>query len=87
MDGIVLQWQWWNTEQVAQRGAGCSIPGNIQDHTGQGSEQPDLVEAVPLTREGLYQVTFTSSFQTNHVMILYSTSDVLMCAYSCAVHS
>lgn len=49
--------------RFAQRGGGCSIPGNIQDHTGQGSKQPDLVEAVPLTGEGLYQVTFTSSFQ------------------------
>ena len=34
-------------EQVAQRGSGGPIPGNIQDQVGQGSEQPDLVSGVP----------------------------------------
>jgi len=34
-------------EQVAQRGSGGSIPGNIQGHVGCGSEQPGLVEDVP----------------------------------------
>jgi len=33
--------------QVAQRGGGCPIPGNIQGQVGQGSEQPDPVEDVP----------------------------------------
>jgi len=33
-------------ERVAQRGSGGPIPGNIQDHVGQGSEQPDLVSSV-----------------------------------------
>lgn len=30
--------------QVAQRGCGCPIPGNVQGQLGQGSEQPFLVE-------------------------------------------
>jgi len=34
--------------QVAQRGGGCSIPGNIPGRVGRGSEPPDLVEDVPL---------------------------------------
>ena len=34
-------------ERVAQRGSGGSIPGNIEDQVGQGSEQPDLVSDVP----------------------------------------
>ena len=33
--------------QVAQRGGGYPIPGNIQGQAGRGSEQPDLVEDVP----------------------------------------
>jgi len=34
-------------EQVAQRGSGGPIPGNIQGQVAQGSEQPGLVEDVP----------------------------------------
>jgi len=33
--------------QVAQRGSGGSIPGNIQGQVGWGSEEPGLVEDVP----------------------------------------
>ena len=33
--------------QVAQRGGGCPIPGNIPGQAGRGSEQPDRVEDVP----------------------------------------
>jgi len=34
-------------EQVAQRGSGGLIPGNIQDQVEWGSEKPGLVEDVP----------------------------------------
>jgi len=34
-------------EEIAQRGSGGPIPGNIPGQVGQGSEQPDLVEDVP----------------------------------------
>jgi len=34
-------------EQVAQRGRRCHILGSIQRQVGRGSEQPDLVEAIP----------------------------------------
>jgi len=30
-------------EEIAQRGSGGCIPGNIQGQVGQGSEQPGLV--------------------------------------------
>ena len=34
-------------EQVAQRGSGGPIPGNIQGQVGRGSDQPGLVEDTP----------------------------------------
>ena len=40
-------------ERVAQRGGGGAIPGNIQDHVGQVSEQPDLVSGVPAHCKGV----------------------------------
>ncbi len=39
--------------QVAQRGGGCPIPGNIQGQVGRGSEQPDLVGDVPAPCRGV----------------------------------
>jgi len=39
--------------QVAQRGGGCPIPGNIQGQAGRGSEQPGLVEDVPAHCRGV----------------------------------
>jgi len=39
-------------EQVAYRGSGGPIPGNMQDQVGQGSEQPDLVEDAPTQCRG-----------------------------------
>jgi len=43
--GETLEW-------VAQRGSGGPIPGNIQTQVGQGSEQPDLIEDVPVHCRG-----------------------------------
>ena len=40
-------------EQVAQRGNGGPIPGNIQGHIGWGSEQRGLVEKVPAHCRGI----------------------------------
>lgn len=40
-------------EQVAQRGGGFPIPGNIQGLVGQGSEKSGLVEDVPARDRGL----------------------------------
>jgi len=34
-------------EQLAQRGSGDRIPGNLHGEVGQGSEQPDLVVDAP----------------------------------------
>jgi len=40
-------------EQIAQRGGGCPIPGNILGQVELGSEQPDLVEDVPSHCKGV----------------------------------
>jgi len=40
-------------EQIAQRGSGGPIPGNVQGQAGQGSEQPGLVEDVPTHCRGV----------------------------------
>jgi len=42
-------------DQVAHRGGGCPIPGNIQGQAEWGSEQPDLVEGVPAHCRGAGQ--------------------------------
>ena len=39
--------------QVAQKGGRCPIPGNIQGQVGWGSEQPGLVEDVPVHCRGV----------------------------------
>ena len=40
-------------EQVAQRGGGCPIHGDIQGQDGWGSEQPDLAGGVPVHCKGV----------------------------------
>ncbi|KAK4808393.1 hypothetical protein QYF61_002630 [Mycteria americana] len=50
--------------QVAQRGGGCPIPGNIQVQAGRGLEQPDLVEDVPALAGGLDWMTCKGAFQS-----------------------
>ena len=40
-------------EWVAQKGSGGPIPGNIQGQVRQGSEQPGLVEDVPVHCRGV----------------------------------
>ena len=35
-------------KQIAQRGDGCPVPGDIQGQDGQGSEHPDLTVGVPV---------------------------------------
>ena len=41
------------TEQVAQRGCGCPIPGSVQGQAGWGFEQPGRVEGVPAHGRGV----------------------------------
>ena len=50
-------------EQAAQRGGGCSIPGDIQDHAGPLSEQLDLAVGALLITEELGSMTFENLFQ------------------------
>jgi len=40
-------------EQIAQRGGGWPIPGDIQYQAGLGSEQPDLAVGVPVHCSGI----------------------------------
>jgi len=40
---VVKHW-----EQIAWGGGRCPIPGNIQGQVGQGSEQSDLIEDIPI---------------------------------------
>jgi len=40
-------------EQIAQRGSGVPVPGDIQGQAGRGSEQPGLVEDVPAYCRGV----------------------------------
>ena len=40
-------------EEVAQRGSGGPIPGNIRGQDGRGSEQHDLVEDAPAHCSGV----------------------------------
>ena len=42
-----------NEALVAQRGDGCSVPGDIQGQAGQGSEHPDLAVGVPVHYRGV----------------------------------
>ena len=39
--------------QVAQKGGGCPVPGDIQGQTGASSEHPDLVVDVPVHHRGV----------------------------------
>ena len=50
-------------EQIAQRGNGVPIPGNIQGQVGRGSRQPALVEDVSAYCRGLSQMTSKGSFR------------------------
>jgi len=43
----------WRTEQVAQGGCGCPIPGGIQGQAGCGSGQPGLLVGDPAHSRGL----------------------------------
>ena len=49
-------------EQVAQRGGGCYVSGDIQGQAGWGSEQPDLPVGVPVHCRGVGPDDFQKSF-------------------------
>jgi len=59
----------WN--RFAQRHGRCSIPRNTQGQVGQGSEQLDLVEAVPAhCRGGQTTCPLNASSKPNYSVIL-----------------
>jgi len=50
-------------EQDVQRSCGCSMVGSVQNQSGWGFEQPDLVEHVPVHGRGLDYMILKGSFQ------------------------
>jgi len=82
--GIVLNWDrgglgwilgrsfsprgWWRTEQVAQGGCGCPIPGGIRGQAGCGSGQPGLVVGDPAHSRGV---------ETRWSLVCFSTQPIL----------
>ena len=58
-------------EQVAQRGGGCSITGDVQDQTGQSSEQPDLAVGVPVYCRGAGIHDLQRSLSTQMILQFY----------------
>jgi len=61
-------------EQIAQRGSGGPIPGNVQGQAGWGSEQPDLVEDVPAHCRGLGLDDLYRSLPTQSTLWFYDSS-------------
>ena len=58
---------WWYTEQVAQGGCGCPIPGGIQGQAGCGSGQPALLVGDPAHSRGLERDENCGPFQPRPV--------------------
>lgn len=54
---------WWHTEQVAQGGCECSIPGGIQCQAGWGPAQTDLVSNNPAHGRRVELVDLQGAFQ------------------------
>lgn len=56
---------------MSQRGGGYPVHGNIQDQAGQGSEQPDPVDA-PAHCNGLWLDDLQEvTYNTNYYMIIF----------------
>jgi len=62
---------WWRTEQVAQGGCGCPIPGGIEGQAGCGSEQPGLVAGDPAHSRGVETRWTLWSFSTQAILWFY----------------
>lgn len=58
--------------QVTQRRCGCSIPGGAQGQVGWVSEQPVLVDSVPVSDTGWHQKIFKVPSHPNYFMIYVS---------------
>ena len=64
---------WWHTEQVAQGGCECSIPGGIQGQAGCGSGQPGLVVGDPAHGRRVETRWSLWSFSTQAILWFYDT--------------
>jgi len=62
---------WWRTEQVAQGGCGCPIPGGIQGQAGCGSGQPGLLVGDPAHSRGVETRWSLWSFSTQAIPWFY----------------
>ena len=81
---------WWRTEQVAQGGCGCPIPGGIQGQAGCGSGQPGLLVGDPAHSRGLELADHCGPFQLrpfydSMMMILILVDDWLAMSQQCAL--
>jgi len=65
---------WWLTEQVAQGGCGCPIPGGIQGQAGCGSGQPGLLVGDPAHSRGVETWLSLWSFSTQAILWFYDNS-------------
>jgi len=68
---------WWRTEQVAQGGCGCPIPGGIQSQAGCGSGQPGLVVGDAAHGRGVETKLSLWFFSTQSISWFYDISSVL----------
>ena len=59
---------WWRTEQVAQGGCGCPIPGGIQGQAGCGSGQPGLLVGDPAHSRGVGTQWALWAFSTQAIL-------------------
>jgi len=75
---------WWRTEQGAQGGCGCPIPGGIQGQAGCGSGQPGLLVGHPAHNRGLKPDDHWGPFQHRpfyYSMILWFGLDWLSSSF------
>ena len=64
-------------EQVAQRGGGCPIPGDVQGQAGWGSERPDWAVDVPVHHRELDKMALNGPLQLKWFWLCVSATTQL----------
>ena len=77
---------WWRTDQVAQGGCGCPIPGGIQSQAGCGSGQPGLLVGDAAHGRGVETKLSLWFFSTQSISWFYDSMIYLVYYTSCPVH-
>jgi len=80
---------WWHTEQVAQGGCWCPIPGSIQGQAGCGSGQPGLLVGDPAhsRRVGTGWALWSFLWLCDDSMTLWSTTRDRKCSWKDVLNS